>query len=143
MGGLIVDLLDVTKIDKGEMVFDFEKFDLNGLIAEIAQEMQRTTQNHKILPDLNDCKKIKGDRNRIGQVIINFISNAIKYSPAKDKIIVSSKCEDNNIIIAVKDFGIGIPNTEHHHIFKRFYRVSGKNNYTYPGLGLGLYILQK
>ncbi|HXR83263.1 MAG TPA: ATP-binding protein [Hanamia sp.] len=138
--GLIVDLLDVTKIDKGEMIFDFEKFDVNELITEIAEEMQRTAPKHKIKLKLSDCKKIKGDRNRIGQVIVNFISNAIKYSPGKDKIIVSSKCDDNDVIISVKDFGIGIPKTEHHHIFKRFYRVSGKNNYTFPGLGLGLYI---
>jgi PAS domain S-box-containing protein len=138
--GLIVDLLDVTKIDKGEMVFDFEKFDVNELISEIAEEMQRTTPKHKIKLELNDCKKIKGDRNRIGQVIVNFISNAIKYSPGKDKIVVSSKCDDINVIISVKDFGIGIPKTEQSNIFKRFYRVSGKNNYTFPGLGLGLYI---
>lgn len=138
--GLIVDLLDVTKIDKGEMVFDIEKFDINDLVTEIAEEMQRTTQKHKIKLELKDCKKIRGDRNRIGQVIVNFISNAIKYSPGKEKIIVSSKCEDQHVIISVKDFGIGIPKSEHDHIFKRFFRVSGKNNYTFPGLGLGLYI---
>jgi PAS domain S-box-containing protein len=135
---LIVDLLDVTKIDKGEMVFDFEKFDINELITEIAEEMQRTTQKHKIKLELHDCKKIKGDRNRIGQVIVNFISNAIKYSPKENKIVVSSKCDDKNVVISVRDFGIGIPKTEHSNIFKRFYRVSG--NYTFPGLGLGLYI---
>jgi PAS domain S-box-containing protein len=135
---LIVDLLDVTKIDKGEMVFDFEKFDINELITEIAEEMQRTTQKHEIKLELNDCKKIKGDRNRIGQVIVNFISNAIKYSPGKNKIIVSSKCDDKNVTISVRDFGIGIPKAEHTNIFKRFYRVLG--NYTFPGLGLGLYI---
>lgn len=137
---LIVDLLDVTKIDKGEMVFDIEKFDINELIEEIAEEMQRTTQKHRIELELNDCDKIEGDRNRIGQVIVNFISNAIKYSPRKDKIIVSSICDDGNVIIAVKDFGIGIPKADQANIFKRFYRVSGKTNYTFPGLGLGLYI---
>jgi signal transduction histidine kinase len=120
------------------MVFDFEKFDINELITEIAEEMQRTTQKHKIKLELHDCKKIKGDRNRIGQVIVNFISNAIKYSPKENKIVVSSKCDDKNVVISVRDFGIGIPKTEHSNIFKRFYRVSG--NYTFPGLGLGLYI---
>ena len=138
--GLIVDLLDVTKINKGEMVFDFEEIDVNELIMEIAEEIQRTTPNHEIKLELNHCKKIKGDRNRIGQVIVNFTSNAIKYSPGKDKIVVSSKCDDNTVSISVKDFGIGIPKSEHDHIFKRFYRVPGKNNYTFPGLGLGLYI---
>lgn len=137
---LIVDLLDVTKIQKGEMVFDFEKFDINKLIKEIAEEMQRTSPKHQIKLELNNCTKIKGDRNRIGQVIINFISNAIKYSPGKDKIIISSKCDDKNVTVSVKDFGIGIPKVEYKNIFQRFYRVSGKNNYTFPGLGLGLYI---
>ncbi|MGN6602475.1 MAG: ATP-binding protein [Ginsengibacter sp.] len=137
---LIVDLLDVTKIDKGELVFEMEEFDFNNLVEEVVEEMQRTTKNHKIISDLHPCDPVVGDRNRIGQVVINFISNAIKYSPEGDKIVVATFCENNKVQLSVKDDGIGIPKEEHPNIFKRFFRVSGKSNYTFPGMGLGLYI---
>jgi len=137
---LIVDLLDVTKIDKGELVFEMEDFDFNKLVEEIAEEMQRTTKSHKIVVELNPCDPVKADRNRIGQVIVNFISNAIKYSPDGHEIIIKTFCENNKVSLSVQDDGIGIPKEEHSNIFKRFFRVSGKSNYTFPGMGLGLYI---
>jgi len=137
---LIVDLLDVTKIDKGELVFEMEEFDFNELVKEIAEEMQRTTKSHKIVLELNDCDPVIGDRNRIGQVIVNFISNAIKYSPDGQQIVIKSFCANNKVQLSVQDDGIGIPRQEHRNIFKRFFRVSGKSNYTFPGMGLGLYI---
>lgn len=137
---LIVDLLDVTKIDKGEMVFSMEEFDFNEAVKEIAEEMQRTSKTHRIILELSDCDPVKGDRNRIGQVIVNFISNAIKYSPGGDHILIRTFCINNKVKLTVHDEGIGIPKEEHGNIFRRFFRVSGKNNYTFPGMGLGLYI---
>ncbi len=137
---LIVDLLDVTKIDKGEMVFEKKEFDFNSMVNEITEEMQRTTKTHKIILELNPCDPIKGDRNRIGQVVVNFLSNAIKYSPKSNEIIIKTYCENNKVKLSVQDMGIGIPKEEHPNIFKKFYHVSGKNSYTFPGMGLGLYI---
>lgn len=137
---LIVDLLDVTKIDKGEFIFESKEFDFNEMVEEIAEDMQRITRSHKIVLDLNPCELVKGDRNRIGQVIINFISNAVKYSPGGDKIIIKTSCEKNKVRLSVLDEGIGIPSEDHSNIFRRFFRVPGKNSYTFPGMGLGLYI---
>lgn len=137
---LIVDLLDVTKIDKGELVFEMQEFDFNQLVKETAEEMQRTTKSHRIILELNPCDPIRGDRDRIGQVIVNFISNAIKYSPHGQQIIIKTFCEDHKVQLSVQDEGIGIPKEEHSNIFRRFYRVSSKSNYTFPGMGLGLYI---
>lgn len=137
---LIVDLLDVTKIDKGELVFEMQEFDFNQLVKETAEEMQRTTKSHRIILDLNPCDPITGDRDRIGQVIVNFISNAIKYSPDGQQIIIKTFCEDHKVQLSVQDEGIGIPKEEHGNIFRRFFRVSSKSNYTFPGMGLGLYI---
>ncbi len=135
---LIGDLLDVTKIEKGELVFTTEAFDFNAMVQEITEEMQRTTQTHDIVLKLGEGIKVNGDRNRISQVLTNFISNAIKYSPSADKIIVSVESIDNNLKCSVLDFGIGIPEEQQPKIFERFYRAN--NNATYPGLGLGLYI---
>lgn len=137
---LIVDLLDITKIDKGEFRFEMEDFDFNEMVEEIAEEMQRISLSHKIILDLNQCDLIKADRNRLGQVIVNFISNAIKYSPEGDEIIIKTSCENRKVNLTVIDRGIGIPEEEHANIFGRFFRVSGKSSYTFPGMGLGLYI---
>lgn len=138
---LIVDILDVTKHDKSELKFDEDDFDFNKLAEEIAEELQRTTDAHKIKLQLAETRIIKGDRNRIGQVITNFISNALKYSPNADEIIITSAIDKNEIKFCVKDFGIGIPEDEQANIFNRFYRAHGKEKQsTFPGLGLGLYI---
>jgi PAS domain S-box-containing protein len=137
---LIVDLLDTTKIENGQLIFNLEDFNINDLALEIAEEMQRTTISHKIVTKLSKSPIVSGDRNRIGQVITNLISNAIKYSPEADKIIISSSVDDQNVNFCVQDLGIGIPEVQLKNVFDRFYRVGGENRETFPGLGLGLFI---
>ena len=132
---LIVDLLDVTKINKGEMVFDAQEFSFNDLVTETAEEMQRITQSHTLILQLEACEKIKGDRNRIGQVITNFISNAIKYSPEAKEIIITSGCCNHKVKLCVQDFGIGIAGHEHSQVFKRFFRTSCKKPSNLSGHG--------
>lgn len=137
---LIRDLLDVTKIETGKLLFQEGYFDLDELITEIIEEMQRTTDVHTIKQELTRTKSIFGDRDRIGQVLTNLISNAIKYSPDNKDIIVSSTDSDDRVTICVKDFGPGIPKDKVDKIFERFFRVEGSERASYPGLGLGLYI---
>ncbi|MEP6597467.1 MAG: ATP-binding protein [Ginsengibacter sp.] len=139
--GLIVDMLDITKIDNGEILFNIEEFDFNELVKEIAEEMQRTTATHIVKVELNKCGKINGDKNRIGQVVNNFVSNAIKYSPNANEIVVTTEGNEESVKLGVKDFGIGICKSNQAKIFTRFYKVAGSNHEdTFPGLGLGLYI---
>lgn len=138
---LITDMLDITKIDSGQIVFNYTEFDFNELAKEVVDEMQNTTNTHKISLQPDEEIKIKADRNRIAQVIINLISNAIKYSPGKDKIIVTVKIVNKRTVkLCVRDFGIGIPKEQQSKIFNRFYRVTGERKYTFPGVGLGLYL---
>ena len=137
---LIVDLLDVTKIENGHLEFSKEDFDGNELINEIVEEMQRSTISHKINVEYCDTKIINGDRNRIGQVLINLISNAIKYSPEASDILITCNNEKNKIKICVKDYGIGIRSSNLENIFDRFFRITGDSRETFPGLGLGLFI---
>jgi signal transduction histidine kinase len=85
-------------------------------------------------------KKVQADRYRIGQVLINLISNAIKYSPNSDRIVVQSKQDTEKVTVSVTDFGIGIPKKAQDKIFERFFRVEGKEEKTYPGFGIGLYV---
>lgn len=137
--GLIQDLLDVTKIQAGKMLFNKETFNVSNLVTELVDELQLTTQKHTIIKKLDTTIEVFGDRERIGQVITNFITNAIKYSPLADKIEIELYMVESDIIVSVKDFGIGIPIEMQGFIFEQFYRVSASHS-TIPGLGIGLYI---
>lgn len=137
---LISDLLDVTKIESGKLQLNLTNFDFNELVSEVVEEVQRTTLNHKIKTDLAKSKIVYGDRERTGQVITNYLTNAIKYSPDSESIIVRTQINKSEIILSVEDFGLGIPKKMKDKVFERFYRVQGDNKDTFPGLGLGLYI---
>ena len=82
---------------------------------------------------------VNGDKNKLGQVLINLINNAIKYSPAKKKIIIRIKKRENQLIVSVRDFGMGIPLDSQKKIFKKFCQLKNPKNKV-QGLGLGLYI---
>ena len=137
---LIGDLLDGTKIEAGKFLFHKESFEFNELTREISEQVQRTTEKHTIVLKLAENRSISGDRERVGQVITNLLTNAIKYSTEKTKIIVSTAHDENSITLQVRDWGLGIPKQKQAKIFERFYRVEGAKHDTFPGLGLGLYI---
>ena len=137
---LITDLLDFTRIQGEKLKLREENYNINDLISEIVEEMQRTTKMHEIITKLDRSVQLWGDRYRTGQVLTNLLSNAIKYSPQAKKIIVSSKLAGDKISICVQDFGIGIKKDHLNKVFDRFFRVSESKLNTFPGLGLGLYI---
>ncbi|MDN3579273.1 PAS domain S-box protein [Mucilaginibacter flavus] len=137
---LIADLLDVTKINSGRLQFNYTTFDFNALIAEVAEDLQRTTQKHTLIQNMQQTGQVYADRERISQVLVNLISNAIKYSPHSADIIIDTKLNNNEVLVSVQDFGIGISKAKQQKVFEQFYRVSGAKQHTFPGLGLGLYI---
>ncbi|HEY8292447.1 MAG TPA: PAS domain S-box protein, partial [Thermomicrobiales bacterium] len=138
--GLIGDLLDVTRIESGNLPFRPAPFELNALITEMIDEVQRTAGRHTIVADLAAPVTLVADRDRIGQVLTNLLTNAIKYSPQSDRVVVRTAHAGTDIAVAVQDFGVGIPKKDQPHIFERFYRVDADNRAGYSGLGLGLYI---
>lgn len=137
---LIGDLLDVTKINSGKLEFNDTAFDFNPMVKELVEDLQRTTEKHTLVEEYNKTGLVFGDRERISQVIANLVTNAIKYSPDADKIIIRTLLQDDEVILSVEDFGIGIPEDKIDKVFEQFYRVSGDKQHTFPGLGLGLYI---
>lgn len=137
---LIVDLLDVTKLNSGKLQFNTAWFDFNQAIAETVTDLQHTTQKHTLITEFEETGRIFSDKDRICQVVINLITNAIKYSPHADKIIIQTKKHNDEVSVCVRDFGIGIPADKAEKVFEQFYRVSGNKQLTFPGLGLGLYI---
>ena len=136
---LIGDLLDVAKVDEGILQFHKGSFDFNVLVTDIIGEMQMTTTKHHIIKKLSSAKTISGDRDRVGQVITNLLSNAIRYSPHGKKIIVTTLANKKEVTLSVQDFGIGILKEKQEKVFERFFRA-GDSEDTFAGLGLGLFI---
>lgn len=138
---LISELLDLTKIETGTLELKKEKFSLNELAIETIEDILYTNTKHRINLFHDFHGHVFADKDRIGQVMINFLTNAIKYSPNSEKIDVTIRRTPNNeIAFSVKDYGIGIDKEEQKKIFERFYRAQGKDEQTYPGFGIGLFI---
>ena len=134
------DLLDVSRIQTNKLRFNKEEFDMASIIHDTVEGLQGTTKKHEIIVKGTDREKVFGDRYRIYQVLVNLISNAIKYSPAGKKIFVQSEKDKNYVIVSVQDFGIGVSKMQQEKIFERLYQVTDPQEKTFPGLGLGLYI---
>ncbi len=137
---LIYDLLNVSKIQAGRMEFKEEMFDFDKAVKEVVEVLQQSETKHEIEVKGKTNKKIRGDEERIGQVLNNLISNAIKYSPKSSKVLVMLKSDQDQVSVAVQDFGIGMEKSHLSKIFDRFYRVYDTTDKTFPGLGIGLYI---
>ena len=137
---LITELLDTTKISEGQLQFEESYFDMNALINEVVDEMQLAAHKHKLTVKLKMVPQAWGDRERISQVVTNLISNAIKYSPKQNSVVISSSADEENITVSVQDFGIGIANDIKDKVFNRFFRANEGHFKSFPGLGLGLYI---
>lgn len=137
---LIGDLLDVTKVNLGKLQYNHTDFDFNEMVGFAIEELQRTTENHHIVADLQEVGLVYADKERVSQVVTNLMTNAIKYSPDSEQIVVHSSIENDSVVLCVEDFGIGIADDNLNKVFEQFYRVSGNMQHTFPGLGLGLYI---
>lgn len=137
---LINDLLDISRVQQGKLHYENELFDLDALVQETIENLQAGTSTHHLLLESSTAVQVYGDKDRIGQVLTNLITNAIKYSSAADRVIIRLSKEAGNIMVSVQDFGIGIAENHHAQIFDRFYQVTNAEERTYPGLGIGLYI---
>ena len=109
-------------------------------MEEVIEEVQRTTDSHQIVSDMEQSRQIFADRDRIGQVITNFLTNAIKYSPKANKVEVFVNYNDRAVKLSVHDYGLGLSREDQEKVFERFFRVEGKDRETLSGLGLGLFI---
>ena len=137
---LIAVLLDTSKVQEGKLDYNKKPFKIRELIDKIIEKIRPTTLNQQLIFIADSNATIVGDRDRIGQVVSNLLTNATKYATTSKKIIVALKQSSGKVVCSVQDFGNGIAEAEHNKIFERFYRVLGNNLHTYPGLGLGLYI---
>ena len=138
---LITDMLDLSKIKTGSLSLNKENFKINELVAEITEEIRHINPNATIIFSHEDEPVVFADRRRIGQVLINLLNNAIKYSPASKGIDVGINLYgEDHVAISVRDYGIGIDKNDQDKIFERFYRVGGDSELKYSGFGIGLFI---
>ncbi len=137
---LLYDLLDVSKIQSGQLRLNLDNFNIDSLVDETIAAIQIVSPRHKIIRQGSPVDHIIfGDKQRIEQVLVNILSNAIKYSPDTEEILVHTYTNDSEVIIGIRDFGIGIPKEEQGKIFERFYRTKDITRHI-SGFGLGLYI---
>lgn len=140
LSALISDLLDVSKIETGQLPLSFTGFNLLELVKEVTEVMQYSTGTHTLSLKANvDKLMVTADRQRIEQVIINLLSNAIKYSPGANLVNISVSVNDNKALVSIQDFGLGISREQQDQIFTRFYRVEDMAVHI-SGLGIGLFI---
>ena len=137
---LIDDFLDVTRITGGKLQFREEYFSFDDLVEEVIEELQLTTEQHTLVREEQTNKMVWGDRMRIGQVITNLVTNAVKYAPMTDRILIKSLCDAEKVTLCVQDFGPGIPKSLQAKVFDPFYRIERAGQRVQPGLGLGLHI---
>lgn len=137
------DLLDVSRIETGKLRLNKEKFDLRLFIEDTVESIQTSTDDHTIHIKNNPSITLYADRYRLYQVLVNLLTNAIKYSPKSKDIIVTVKKTKRHVTVSVQDFGIGIKKDQQKKIFDRLYQVTDPEEKTYPGLGLGLFITKE
>jgi PAS domain S-box-containing protein len=140
---LVNDLLDVSKIEAGKLQLDIEEFNLVDLVTETVELIGHSSPKHQLILENKEAEcRIRSDERRIEQVLINLLTNAIKYSPGADKVSIILECGTEIVKIGIRDFGNGIPADKLPHIFSRFYRVEDANP-NISGLGIGLYLSQE
>ncbi|WP_423147248.1 histidine kinase N-terminal 7TM domain-containing protein [Rubrolithibacter danxiaensis] len=137
--GLISDLLDVSKIQAGKMQYNFTEFNLEELITDCITFSENNSPSHQIVVKGNTKLQVIADRNRIEQVLCNFLSNAVKYAATAKVVIIEIAVKDAILKISVTDFGMGISKEKLSSLFQKFYRIENKEQQI-SGLGIGLFI---
>jgi PAS domain S-box-containing protein len=142
LNALISDLLDVSKVEAGKLKLDLELFDLRALVEEVTETLNYTNKTHQIIfQGEGEAVWIKADKQRMEQVMVNLLTNAIKYSPNANQVQINLKQAGEEVTITIKDQGMGLTEDQQKQIFNRFYRAEGNANI--PGLGLGLYLTKE
>ncbi|HEY4000406.1 MAG TPA: HAMP domain-containing sensor histidine kinase [Candidatus Xenobia bacterium] len=143
--GLVRNMLDSVKYDAGKMQFYFDTFDLAELASEVESQLTPAMDEHRVSLRCRigpGCETLYGDRTKVGQVLINLISNAARFSPADGEVQVEAVEEGDRARLTVTDHGPGIAAENLPHLFDKFTQF-GTADASGQGLGLGLYIVRR
>jgi signal transduction histidine kinase len=145
---LVNDLLDLSRIEAGQVKLEHLPIELDMLIEESMEEIQRLSRTEnkalKMMIDIpTELPSVAGDPDRVSQILINLLNNAYYYTPSDGQIKIQARCVGEEIQVDIRDTGVGIPPNEQDRIFERFYRGDNHMVYASSGTGLGLSIVQK
>lgn len=141
MVGLIEGFLDLSRLDAGKIHLDLQRFSLNELVLEVADLANALYPSHEVvILSPASTMQLTADRNKIEQVLSNLISNAVKYSPMGRVVKVEMAEGENEIVVNVKDEGMGISSENLMNIFERYYRVETSYTENIAGFGIGLHL---
>jgi signal transduction histidine kinase len=141
---LIDALLDISRIQNGQLSIAPHTIDLNALVQRVLTEMQPTLHSHSLKSiGVAAPLLVEGDELRLEQVLYNLLQNAVKYSPNGGQITVQAVCDEQEILLSVTDSGIGIPAASIPHLFERFYRAENVDMSQLSGMGIGLYVVRE
>jgi signal transduction histidine kinase len=146
LSALASDVIDVSRLQSGRLALKIDELDFLALVRQIVERLQITTEIHTLnLLAGTDAIWIQGDRNRLEQVLLNLIGNAIKYTPQGGPITVTVTQieESQSAEVHIKDCGIGIPEEQQARLFARFSRASNASAHGITGTGLGLFLCRE
>ncbi|HEX7527049.1 MAG TPA: HAMP domain-containing sensor histidine kinase, partial [Gaiellaceae bacterium] len=139
---LVGDLLFVARLDASGLQLHFADTRLDEIARELVESTSALTRSREIVleSDLREVPSVRGDHERLVQLVGNLVSNAMKFTPAGGKVIVRTFVDGDNVVLEIADTGIGIPEAEQDRLFQRFFRSSTATEQAIPGTGLGLVI---
>jgi signal transduction histidine kinase len=143
---LVNDLLDASKLESGTMRLDLATIELRGLVDELRQQMQPLAAEKEIaleavVPD--ELPQLRADRAKLRRVLVNLISNALKFTPRGGRVSVSAAPEGAFVRVSVADTGVGIPEEDVRDIFDKYAQARSRATRSEKGTGLGLYITRQ
>ncbi len=144
MRELIINLLDLARLE-APVALEFKLHDMADLVKDICAELKTSADEKSIFLTCHIAEPklfLKFDKLRVRQVLLNLMSNAIKYTPPLGDITIDLRVQNNEVLIQINDTGIGIPKEDLAHVFERFYRVDDEAHQSIEGTGLGLAICQ-
>ena len=141
---LIDNLLNLQRLRSGRELYQFHSLDLKPMLHEAQQLFAHSSQRHRIVLDLpSDPLDVRGDENKVKQVLRNLLSNAVKYSPEGGAVTLGARKRKEDVLVWVRDEGIGIEEEALPQIFDSFYRVDNSDSRRIGGTGLGLALVRE
>jgi PAS domain S-box-containing protein len=146
MNELITTLLNITRMESGAIATSVRNIKIDNLVREVVRELSVPASNKQLKLDLSISGKysasVRTDRAILKEIIINLVSNAVKYTPPKGKVHIKARLRKDQVLIQISDTGWGIPKYSQDQIFSKFFRAENIVKRETTGTGLGLYLVK-
>jgi two-component system phosphate regulon sensor histidine kinase PhoR len=141
MSHLVNDLLELSRLESGQLTLQLTPLDLRPLVEEVRSRFSAPAEAQRVIVEADlppDLPQVRGDREKLQQVLINLVENALKFTPAAGRITLSAQAQNGMVQVRVRDTGAGIPQEHLPYLFERFYKVDRARRDGGTGLGLAI-----